>query len=74
MAIASLIINDDTRRSVLAAQDADVAPTTVGVMYWRFMKVCLNKQILSLLAKVHQNVPPTMASQAPPCSMAYWNI
>ena len=38
VAIASLIINAYKRRSVLTAQDADVALTTVGVAYLRFKK------------------------------------
>ena len=37
MAIAISIINAYKRRTVLTAQDADVAPTTVGVAYVRFM-------------------------------------
>ena len=38
MAIASLTINAYKRRSVLTAQNADVAQTTVGVTYLRSMK------------------------------------
>ena len=38
VAIASLIIHAYERRSVLFAQNADVAQTTVGVAYSRFMK------------------------------------
>ena len=38
MAIASLIINAYKRRSVLIAQAADVAQTTVGVPYLRSVK------------------------------------
>ena len=38
MAISSLIINAYGRRSVLTAQDEDVAPTMVGVAYLRFMQ------------------------------------
>ena len=37
-AVASLIINAYKRRSVLIAQNADVASTTVGVTYLRSMK------------------------------------
>ena len=33
-----LIIDAYKHRSVLNAQDADVAPTSVGVTYFRFMK------------------------------------
>ena len=39
MAIASLIINAYNRPSALTAQNADVAPTTLGVAYLRFMKM-----------------------------------
>ena len=35
LAIASLIIDAYKRRSVLTAQNADVAPTTMGVAYLR---------------------------------------
>jgi len=38
VAIAVSIINAYKRRAVLTAQNADVAPTTVGVAYVRFMK------------------------------------
>ena len=38
VATASLVINAYKRRSALTAQNADVAPTTVGVTYLRFMK------------------------------------
>ena len=38
VAIAVLIINPYNRRAVLTAQNADVAPTIVGVTYSRFMK------------------------------------
>ena len=38
MAIPSLIINDHKHRSILTAQNADVALTTVGVTYLWFMK------------------------------------
>ena len=38
VAVASLNINAYTRRSVLTALNADVAPTTVGVTYLRFME------------------------------------
>ena len=38
MAMASLIINAYKRWSVLIAQNADVAPTTVGVTYLRVFK------------------------------------
>ena len=39
MAIASLIINAYKRRSVVTAQDADVAPAIVGVTYLRLMNM-----------------------------------
>ena len=38
VAIAVLIVNAYKRRAVLTAQNADVAPTIVGVPYLRFMK------------------------------------
>ena len=38
MAVASVIINAYKRRSVLIAQNADVAPTIVAVAYLRFME------------------------------------
>ena len=38
VAIAMLIINAYKRRTVLTAQNADAAPTIVGVTYLRFMK------------------------------------
>ena len=38
VAVAMLIINARKHRAVLTAHNADVAPTTVGVTYLRFMK------------------------------------
>jgi hypothetical protein len=44
VAIAVSIINAYKRRAVLTAQNADVAPTIVGVAYLRFMKNQKKKQ------------------------------
>ena len=51
VAIAMSIINAYKRRAVLIAQNANVAPTTVGVTYLRFMKMRNPTHVLRILTK-----------------------
>ena len=64
VAIASFIINAYKRRSVLNAQNADVAPTTVGVAHLRFIKMWKPTHVLYIFTtRTFAHVKTTHDSQ-----------